>query len=320
MAGGSAQKTVVSVGDLVADIVVAIRQFPVQAGQHQLTRDIRLEPGGAGNFLVAGARLGMRMIALGALGGDPFGASAAEALAEEGVELDRLIRQPGTNTTTVIVLLDEAGRHVFLGGYGVGPAIALPAGWRAAISEADALFASGYTLHEQRLAEAALQMMALAHSAGRPVFFDPGPEMAEATAEQRCAALAASSAILMTEEEIPLMTGGPGGLDAARALLKEGPQLVCIKRGSRGCLILSPAGEAEHAGYAVAVRDTTAAGDSFDAAFIFARLRGMSLDDTAAFANAMGAAKVQKVGSGRQVPTADEVRAVLQQHGAKIEF
>jgi sugar/nucleoside kinase (ribokinase family) len=52
------------------------------------------------------------------------------------------------------------------------------------------------------------------------------------------------------------------------------------------------------------VRDTAAAGDSFDAAFIYAYLRGWPLSDIAAFANAMGAAKVQKLGSGSSVPTA----------------
>jgi len=68
------------------------------------------------------------------------------------------------------------------------------------------------------------------------------------------------------------------------------------------------------------VRDTSAAGDSFDAAFIYAYLRGWSLADVAAFANAVGAAKVQKIGSGTQVPTADEVRAVLKKYGVPLDF
>jgi len=36
------------------------------------------------------------------------------------------------------------------------------------------------------------------------------------------------------------------------------------------------------------------------------------------FANAMGAAKAQKLGGGRNVPTADQVRAVLKQFGAEM--
>ena len=126
------RQTVVSVGDLVADIVVSIDHFPVEPAAHQLTREIRLEPGGAGNFLIAGARLGLRMIALGVLGDDPFGREAADVLEREGVDLRGLIRLPGTTTTTVIALTDGGGRHVYLGGYGVGPPVALSEGWRAA--------------------------------------------------------------------------------------------------------------------------------------------------------------------------------------------
>jgi len=49
--------TVISIGDLVADLVVTIPRLPVEANAHQLARHVRLEPGGAGNFLIAGRRL-----------------------------------------------------------------------------------------------------------------------------------------------------------------------------------------------------------------------------------------------------------------------
>jgi sugar/nucleoside kinase (ribokinase family) len=311
---------ILSLGDLVADIVVSLPSLPVEAGAHQIARQIRLEPGGAGNLLIAGARLGMRMVALGAMGDDPFGAAALELLAREGVEVGGVLRQPGSTTTTVVVLVDERGQHVFVGGHGLGPALPVPESWRAALEGAQAVFVSGYTLAEERLADAALEITALARARGIPTFFDPGPEMSAATAEQRAIVVANSSVLLMTEGEIPLMTGGPSGLDQARALLQRGPRMVCVKRGPQGCVIFTPEGEASHSGYPVPVRDTAAAGDSFNAAFIFACLRGWPLLDLAAFANAMGAAKVQKVGSGTQVPSADEVRAVLRQSGSKLDF
>ena len=51
--------TVLTVGDLVADVVVALPQLPLEIGQYQEAYFVRLEPGGAGNFLIAGARLGL---------------------------------------------------------------------------------------------------------------------------------------------------------------------------------------------------------------------------------------------------------------------
>ena len=43
---------IVSIGDLVADLVVAIPTLPAEAGRHQIAEEIRLEPGGGANFLI----------------------------------------------------------------------------------------------------------------------------------------------------------------------------------------------------------------------------------------------------------------------------
>ena len=65
--------SVLALGDLVADLVFTIPQLPVMAEQHQKAHSVSIEPGGAGNFLIAGARLGMGMHALGAIGDDALG-------------------------------------------------------------------------------------------------------------------------------------------------------------------------------------------------------------------------------------------------------
>lgn len=311
---------VLSLGDLVVDLVLSIPSLPVQASQHQPVSQVRLEPGGAGNFLIAGTRLGMHMLALGTLGADALGEAVYQILQDEGVDTRGVIRQPGSTSTTVVVLVDQHGSNVFLGGYGQGPEIALPDAWRAELVNAQAVFASGYTLAEGRDAQAALELMALAHQAGIPVFFDPGPDMARATAAQVQAVLSHSMVLLLTEEEIPFLSGGLTGLAAARSLLDYRPELVCVKRGPQGCLLLTHQASVEHPGFRVSPVDPTGAGDSFAAALIYAYLKKWELADMAAFANAMGAAKVQKLGSGRQVPTASEVRAILEQHDPTHPF
>jgi ribokinase len=309
---------VVSIGDLVADLVVTIPDLPVQASQHQHARSIHVEPGGAGNFLIAGARLGMRMQAVGTLGDDFFGQAVAARLEAENVDLAGVIRTAGSTTTTVIVLVDDHGGHVFLGAYGEGPIISLPASWTETIAASQAVFSAGYTLQEKRISDATFEAMDFAKQHAVPVFFDPGFEMARCSAEQKQHALAASQVLLLTEEELPILSGQWTGVEAARSLLDAGPELVCVKRGQNGCIIISHEQVITHAGYSVKVRDTAAAGDSFDAAFIYAYLKKWPLQDIAAFANAMGAAKVQKVGSGSNVPTAAEVQQVLDEFGTAL--
>ncbi len=309
---------VISFGDLVADMVTTIQHLPVIAGQHQTVRSIQIEPGGAGNFLIAGARLGMNMRALGVVGVDEFGNLILQALADEKVDISHVLRQTDGTTTTVLVLVDEQGQHVFLGQYGQGSLVRLSKEWQEALRSADAVIAWGYTLQEERLSQAMVDSMAFAHAAGRPVFFDPGPYVAAIERSRLLTVLAYCTGVLLTEEEIPLLSGGLQGLEGVQEIVSRGPKLVCVKRGAKGCAWFSGNEQVEHPGYPVIVRDTTAAGDSFAAGFLYGYLHGWHPEQVLAFANAVGAAKVRKLGSGRQVATLQEVQELLHTFNVQV--
>ncbi len=310
---------VLSIGDLVTDVMLAIPRLPVQAEENQIVQSVQLEPGGAGNFLIAGARLGLRMAALGVVGADdPFGAAALNALLYEGVDVHRVVRQRGGTTTIVFVLADERAEHVFLGQNGTGEVIPFSGEWQEAVLQADALQLWGYTLNEERIAAASLDALRFGRAQQRTVFFDPGPFMARLPEDIWKETLRHTDVVLLTADEIPAFAGEPGNWQSGGGLLDFGASMVCVKRGGQGCVIFTADEVVQHGGYAVTVRDTTAAGDAFAAGFIYAWLHKFSLAQTAAFANAVGAAKVQKFGSGRQVPTRDEVREVLQTYDATL--
>jgi sugar/nucleoside kinase (ribokinase family) len=60
------------------------------------------------------------------------------------------------------------------------------------------------------------------------------------------------------------------------------------------------------------VVDTTGAGDSFDAGFIYRRVvEGRSEADSLRFANACGAIAVTRVGGASSVPSAAEVESFM---------
>lgn len=299
--------TVVSIGDLVADVTLGIPALPVQAAQDQMIDHMALEPGGAGNFLIMGSRLGLKMVALGVVGGDEsFGAAVLNMLRYESVDVHLVHRQIGGGTTVVFVLADKHGQHVFLGQHGRGEVIPFSGEWKQAILKADAVIGWGYTTKEERIADAHLAGLRFAKENARPVFFDPGPYMQDASEAYWKDILAASQGLLLTEEEMPAFVGGE-----AAELLKFGPQMVCVKRGAQGCILYTPQETVEHGGFKVPLRDTTAAGDAFAAGFIHAFLQKKTPLETIIFANAVGAAKVQKFGSGRQVPSEDEVMQIL---------
>ena len=63
----------------------------------------------------------------------------------------------------------------------------------------------------------------------------------------------------------------------------------------------------------VKVVDTAGAGDAFDAACVYGRLRGLPLEKIGQLANAVGGAAVSKAGTGTRLPTKHEILDLLRQ-------
>jgi sugar/nucleoside kinase (ribokinase family) len=104
---------------------------------------------------------------------------------------------------------------------------------------------------------------------------------------------------------------------AAEKSLSMGPEIVCIKQGNKGCTVASK----NEGPYQIPtfndiqVLDPTGAGDSFNAGFICAREKGLSLKDSAIFANAVGSFAVSKHGPMEGSPRIEELRTLMKTHG-----
>jgi ribokinase len=304
---------IVCYGDLVTDLVMTVERLPIVAEQVQTIHAITVEPGGAGNFLITASRLGARAVAFGTIGEDAYGQAVYDLLLEEGVDVSYAQRGAGSVNVLVLVIIDDAGQHVFLVRDGVGDPFVLDARSSALIRRADLFFMPGYALHERRVAGSAIAATRTAAEASVPVMNDLGPIVSEAGVREAALEIVRLSEVsLLTAEEAMRFTGEDSEDRAARWMLAHGTRHVVVKRGGEGCAVYS-AGE-YHAipGIPVVVRDTTAAGDAFAAGFAVAWLEHRDVRRAAEFANCVGAAKVQKVGSGRQCPTMAEIAAVCQ--------
>jgi sugar/nucleoside kinase (ribokinase family) len=162
-----------------------------------------------------------------------------------------------------------------------------------------------------------LGAMRTAAGAGVPYFFDPGPGNPLLDRSWHADACTSARVVLATEEEALRITGQANPLESARRLLRAGPEIVVLKRGAAGCVLLRGEEVQIAPGFPVEVRDATGAGDGLDAAVLAGFLRRLSLEDMGTLANAVGAAKVQKLGTGRNMPTVEEVRAILDRFGAQ---
>jgi len=314
-------KRLVSVGDLVLDLVVDAR-LPVYPSQHQTAKSLQFEAGGACTTILAARNMGLDVTALGTVGDDLQGRLLLDILDDAAVDISALVIPHESRTTTVLALTDTArGEHVFLGHYGEGLPIDLSPAAEALLAESDAVFIPGYTLAEERLSGLVAGVFDWLTANDRRLYFDAGPFSNQLTAAQVDQVLTRCHTLLLTEDEISYIAAGERGLEACRRLCRRYPQLtIVLKQGKAGCQIVSRDLEVACPGFAVAVIDTVGAGDAFAGAYIWADLNGYSPLECGTIANAMGAASVKKAGAGRNVPSGAEVQSLLDDHKTGIQL
>lgn len=303
-------KPFVTLGDLIADLYLGIEQLPIEAAQHQTVSHFTLGPGGAGNALTAAARLSLPCVALGSLGDDWVGERVLHHLSSEGVEVSAVMRMSSAATAAAVVLRAQAGAHVFLGHNGTRGPVELPEAWRPSLQSAGVLLVEGWTFFhdEPKPIRAGAE---LAAQAGVPVLFDPGPRLADIEPRWLAALVRCASVVLLTEDEARAL----GRRLSLADLERQTPlRAIVLKRGANGCVISAGGRRLECPGYPVEVRDLTGAGDCFAAAVAWGLLHELPWEMIGPIANAVGAAKVQKIGTALAAPTRAEVAAVLRAH------
>jgi 2-dehydro-3-deoxygluconokinase len=236
------------------------------------------------NTAVYLARLGVPVDYFTALGDDPWSEEMLSAWRAEGVGTDLVVRVPGRLPGLHIIKTDSHGQRTFYYWRDSSPARQLfelpqtPA-LAAALAEYDLVYLSGVTLSlygeagRKRLFEA----LDLARARGRRIVFDTNfrirgwPDRALAKAAFR-AAIARAAIVLASTEDLDLLFGpeGEGELPVAdrnvEVVLKLAHPAVRVSHaGRQQTVVAEPVGDAI---------DTTAAGDSFAAAYLAARLAG----------------------------------------------
>ena len=295
------------------DFVVSVDRLPA-SGETVLGRDFRMIPGGKGaNQACAAGKLGgdsVRVKLIGRVGYDVFADHLKASLSAAGVDVTAVHATRAQPTGVALIWVDRQGQNSIVVASGANHELAaadVEAMRKSLRGAAIALFQLETPLET---VEAALK---LAREEGAITVLDPAP------AQSLPAGLLAAVDILTpNESEALLLCGRPPArvsideaLALAESLRRLGPSTIIVKLGEQGCLLLNEMRPRHFPGYAVEVRDTTAAGDTFNAALAVALAEGRPIEEAIPFANAAAAVSVTRLGAQASAPSRLEVDEFL---------
>jgi len=277
---------IVALGDLMLDVIVRLEE-PLAHGDDVRARTSTGAGGQAANVAAWAASLGADARCIAKRGNDPAGELLARELAAREVEL---VGPVADGSTGVVVSIVEDGERSMASDRGVAPTL-MPDELDPAWLECDVLHVSGYALLREPVSHTALLAARFARERGAKLSVDVaawteirafGPvrfrELLDALAPD---------VLFATEAEWEMLGGA----------YLTAPTSV-VKRGPRGCVVVTEDARLDLAPVPADVVDATGAGDALAAGFLHALLlEGGSLEDAARRGLECAARCVARVGS-----------------------
>jgi sugar/nucleoside kinase (ribokinase family) len=301
---------VLVIGEINVDLILRAPEIAPVFGQEKLIEDSELTMGSSSVIAACGmARLGLRTAFCGRVGDDEFGRFMLREMAARGVDVSPVIVDPRVKTGITVSLSTPRDRAMLthLGGSIDGlDANNVPLDLLGQVRH---VHMGSFFLHTG-LQPALADLFAQAHARGATTSLDVGWDVHERWDGGLWDVLAHTDVFLPNETEAAHITG-LDDVEAALARLAERAATVAVKLGAQGAIARRGDEVARAAALSVTVADTTGAGDSFNAGFVYGFLSGWPLAATLHMGTACGSLSTQKAGGTAGQPTLKEALAAL---------
>lgn len=270
---------------------------------------VGLFPGGpVGNFACIGSHLGTKVAAYCTVGDDDGGRTLINDFQQNQVDTSFITIKKGYTTPFVIVAVDDCGEKAVI-------VPRLP-DLIDTNNIKDALSKTKYIYLFPNDTQLFIEIASLAKAYGVKVMVD-----IEATAnlkgKELFEVLSYTDIASFNESGFEYSTGKEFCIEAARKLLNYGPEIVLVTRGNKGVVGIQEQECIQQPAFIVPVKDSTGAGDTFNAAFLFSTIKGKILSETLLFSAAAAALVISTVGTRTTMPTAVDVDKFINSYKTK---
>jgi ribokinase len=293
-----AKNDVIGLGALNYDVLYAVERI-ARGGEEVGILEVKKAPGGsAANTIVALTRLGAAAGFVGMVGTDEEGNLILGDFRTEGVETR--IKKVRGYTGAALCFVDTHGERALYIYPGVNEQLRMEDIDMDFVNNARFLHTSSFVDAEQL----AMQRE-LAKRLTPKLSFSPGMLCFKYRLEDLIEIIERSAVVFLSNDELAsLMDGANYEYEkGAAALLNAGAQIVCVTLGARGCYVTDSTGAAQVIeAYPTEVVDTTGAGDSFAAGFLYGLLHEKGIAECGKIGNKVASFCIREYGCRKGLP------------------
>lgn len=293
------QVTVIGPG--IIDVLAGGVTRNIFANKSNALSDIRMSFGGnALNEAVTLARLGVETELVSKVGNDDAGKRVVDFLKDNHVHTEKIKTEDGLSTAINIVMVDTSGERFFL----TNPNSNLRKmdisdikPWIGSMADI-VCFPCLFTSPLLDLAVMEELFFSIKSQSDRLLILDMTTAKNGETIDDMKGMLSYVDYFLPNEEELRSIAGNSDTDGAAKKILSYGTKAVIVKRGGKSTLCYTKDSCKEVPTYPVdTVKDTTGAGDTFGAGFIYGLAKKMPVIDCVAFGNAVASCAIESLGA-----------------------
>lgn len=279
------------IGDINIDFNIQASAYPPEGGvAHAKRSDFRLGGSGCSTALVL-QKLGIRTSLAANMGADVFADFAMNHIRTAGLDTNLIQHLSDQQTGFFMILVTPATQRTMFGKRGANT-VPLPLDSLLEKTDSvDHLHASGYSLIGNDQYEVVSHVVKYAKEKGKTVSFDPGVCSSEQIRDKIFSLLPFVDYFILSQVERDMLAGEVNKNDRSKFLLDKGCGALVLKQAKNGSSFFNnhirvhvPAVSLERQ----TIYDSTGAGDSFNAGFLYGILNGSTPEHALQIGNAAG--------------------------------
>ncbi len=307
---------VIVIGDINVDLILNLSAYPAPGGE-AVASSVQMHTGGSAvNTAIALARMNLDVGFIGRIGRDPLAKQVLVDLQDAGVDCEYIQTDTIVNTGMIVIAVTADGERTMFSARGANVYTDASAIDPQYLADCRWLHISGYTFLSHHQHETAMMALdTVKRTANAKISFDIGIEPATQARSQILKTLPKIDVIFPNELELLLLSQGRPLEEALDYLADQMPtKAVVAKLGSKGSILAIDNRKMVLPPFRVRVKDTTGAGDSFNAGVVFGQIKNFSWDASVALGNALGGLATTEEGGGTETVSPQAVFKLVESH------